>query len=98
MKITAAARTNERCLGDFCGGVAGSGALRATGPGRDASGSGTGAAAACGDGLIWATRSATVGRLAGLRFKHRRTMPTNVGGRVVGNEAAADLLSGHAGG
>ena len=55
-------------------------------------------AAACCAALIWASSSLMVGRPAGLRLKHRRTMSAYVGGRVAGRETASDAWSGHAGG
>ena len=53
---------------------------------------------ACCAALIWASSSLMVGRPAGLRLKHRRTMSAYVGGRVAGKETASDAWSGHAGG
>src|SRR5580704_10983175 len=52
----------------------------------------------CDAGLIRASKSATVGRFAGFRFKHCRAISKSVGGRAAGKEGISDLLSGHEGG
>src|SRR3984885_16290618 len=91
MTASARARTNKCLPGDLCVGVARSAASRTTGRGIEITD-------AAGTGLIWALSSVIVGRLAGLRLKHRCTMSTNAGGRVAGKEAVSDRSSGHAGG
>ncbi len=104
MESTAIAGRNKRCFRDLSGGVARSGTLRTRGSGFDTSGlgaergiSGTESTGHCGTGLIRAFTSSTVGRLAGLRFKHCRTIAANAGGRAAGKEAVSDLRSGHEG-
>jgi len=44
----------------------------------------------CGAGSILASTSATVGRLAGSRFKHCRAISANVAGRAAGKEGVSD--------
>src|ERR1700719_4349866 len=82
--------TSERGLRDSRGRTARGGASRTTGLGTEAAGAG-------GVRLSGASRSVAVGRLAGYSLKHRRTVATNAGGRVVGSQGVSDRSSGHAG-
>jgi len=81
----------NRAVGDFRAVGAWAGASRTTEGATET-------ADACCAALIWASSSLMVGRPAGLRLKHRRTMSAYVGGRVAGKETASDAWSGHAGG
>jgi len=53
---------------------------------------------ACTAGLNCPSSSPALGRLAGFRLRHRRTVSTNNGGMLAVNDTVSERASGHEGG